>query len=75
MSHILEVYFDTRRAAVPDRISEGLLKTVIQYAPIAVREPENYEARAELMWTSSLAINGICSTGKGCCMELSSDGT
>ena len=66
MSHILEVYFDTRRAAVPDRISEGLLKTVIQYAPIAVREPENYEARAELMWTSSLAINGICSTGKDC---------
>lgn len=66
MSHILEVYFDTRRAAVPDRISEGLLKTVIQYAPIAVREPENYEARAELMWTSSLAINGTCSTGKGC---------
>ena len=66
MSHILEVYFDTRRAAVPDRISEGLLKTVIQYAPIAVREPENYEARAELMWTSSLVINGICSTGKDC---------
>lgn len=66
MSHILEVYFDIRKAAVPDRISEGLLKTVIQYAPIAVREPNNYEARAELMWTSSLAINGICSTGKEC---------
>ena len=66
MSHILEVYFDRKQAAVPDRISEGLLKTVIQYAPIAVKEPDNYEARAELMWTSSLAINGICSTGKEC---------
>ena len=64
LSHILESYFNLPRAAVPDRISEGLIRTIIQYAPIAIREPENYEARAQLMWTSSLAINGLCSTGK-----------
>ncbi len=64
MSHIIEVYFQTPRAWVPERISEGLLKTVIHYAPIAVREPENYEARSELMWASTLGINGITSTGK-----------
>jgi len=64
ISHILEVYFGTEQADVPDRISEGLLKTVIKYAPIAIQEPDNYEARAQLMWASTLAINGINSTGK-----------
>ena len=65
MSHIFEVYFSVKEAFVPDRISEGLLKTVIKYAPIAMEEPDNYEARAQLMWASSLAINGLCDTGKG----------
>ena len=64
MSHILEVYFGTETADIPDRISEGLMKTVIKYAPIALQEPDNYEARAQLMWASTLAINGINSTGK-----------
>ena len=64
MSHIFEAYFGTEQADVPDRISEGLLKTVIKYAPIAMKEPDNYEARAQLMWSSSLAINTINSTGK-----------
>ncbi len=65
MSHILEVYFTRQEAFIPDRIAEGLLKAVIKYTPIALREPDNYEARAQLMWASSLAINGICETGKG----------
>lgn len=65
MSHIFEVYFSNHRAAVAERISEGLLKTVIEYAPIAMQEPENYNARAQLMWASTLAINGLCSAGKG----------
>ena len=43
---------------------EGMLKTVIKYAPVAMREPENYEARANLMWTSSWAINGFITAGK-----------
>jgi len=66
MSHILEVYFGHQEAFIADRISEALLKTVIHYAPIAIREPENYEARAQLMWASTLALNGLTSTGKMC---------
>ena len=43
---------------------EGLLKTCIKYGPIACREPDNYDARANLMWTSSWAINGFITAGK-----------
>lgn len=64
MSHILESYFDQEEAFVPDAISEGLLRSVIKYAPVAIKDPENYEARAQLMWTSSLALNGLVTTGK-----------
>lgn len=64
MSHILESYFDQEEAFVPDAISEGLLRAVIKYAPIAIKDPDNYEARAQLMWTSSLALNGLVTTGK-----------
>lgn len=64
MSHIIEVYFGHEHTEVPDRISEGLLKTVIKNAPIALENPEDYDSRSELMWTSTLAINGINSTGK-----------
>ena len=41
----------------------NLLKTCIEYGEIAFNEPENYEARANLMWASSLAINGLISYG------------
>ena len=47
-----------------DCFMEGMLKTIIKYAPIAMKEPENYEARANLMWTSSWAINGFVNGGK-----------
>ena len=40
------------------------MKTVIKYAPIAIKEPDNYEARANLMWASSWAINGFIDGGK-----------
>ena len=65
MSHSLEQYFSpTKNAFVQNRIAESLLKTCIYYGPIALREPTNYEARAQLMWTSSLALNGLLSYGK-----------
>ena len=64
-SHILEQYFSpTKDAFVQDRLAESLLKTCIQYGPIAVAEPTNYEARAQLMWTSSLALNGLLGYGR-----------
>lgn len=64
MSHIIESYFDREEAFVPDAISEGILRAVIKYAPIALEDPANYEARAQLMWASSLALNGLPTTGK-----------
>ncbi len=65
MSHILEVYFNMEQDLyMLDYVMEGLMKTVIKYTPIALKEPENYEARANLMWTSSWAINGFVDGGK-----------
>ena len=64
-SHILEQYFSpTPDTYVQDRISESLLYTCMKYGPIALREPNNYNARAQLMWTSSLALNGLLTYGK-----------
>ncbi|WP_297629898.1 iron-containing alcohol dehydrogenase [uncultured Clostridium sp.] len=66
MSHIFEVYFSNDKGAfLQDRMCEALLKTCIHYGPIAYNDGENYEARANLMWASSLGINGLLSSGKG----------
>ena len=65
MSHIFEVYFsNTKEAYLQNRMAEALLKTCIKYGTIAMEEPTNYEARANLMWSGSLAINGLLSYGK-----------
>ena len=65
MSHTLENYFSRVDGAyLQDRFAESILQTCIHYGPIALREPDNYEARANLMWASSWAINGFLSMGK-----------
>ncbi|MDR2661229.1 MAG: iron-containing alcohol dehydrogenase, partial [Lactobacillaceae bacterium] len=65
MSHIFEQYFNSTLATdLQDAISEGILKTVIKNTPIALKEPINYDARANLLWASSIALNGLESTGK-----------
>lgn len=65
MSHIMEVYFNMEFGLyMLDCFMEGMMKTIIKYAPIAMQEPDNYEARANLMWTSSWAINGFVNGGK-----------
>ncbi|MBQ5695063.1 MAG: iron-containing alcohol dehydrogenase [Clostridium sp.] len=65
MSHVFESYFkNTKGAFVQDKFSEGLLETCIKYCPIALKDPKNYEARANLMWASSMALNGLCGSGK-----------
>ena len=64
-SHIFEVYFsNTKEAYLQNRMGEALLKTCINYGKKAIDCPENYEARSNLMWTASLAINGLLSYGK-----------
>ncbi len=65
MSHTFENYFtDEKGAYLQARFCEGILKACIKYAPEAIEKPDNYEARANLMWASSMAINGICSYGE-----------
>lgn len=65
LSHIFEVYFNMNADLyMLDTVMEGLMKTVIKYAPVALKEPNNYEARANLMWASSWAINGYINGGK-----------
>ena len=66
MSHIFEQYFQKETGAyISDRFAESLLKACIKYCPMALKEPENYEARANLMWASTQALNGLLSSGKG----------
>ena len=65
MSHTFENYFSMDEGAyVQKRMAEGLLKTMIHYGPIALAHPDDYDARANLMWAASHAINGL--VGDGC---------
>ena len=65
MSHIVEVYFNmSQDLFMLDCFMEGMMRTIIRYTPIAMKDPTNYEARANLMWTSSWAINGFVNGGK-----------
>ena len=64
-SHIIETYFSPEKELyMLDTVMEGLMKTVVNYAPIALNTPNDYEARANLMWASSWAINGFVRGGK-----------
>lgn len=65
LSHIFEEYFNLNKdLEMLDGFMEVLIKTVIKYTPIAIKEPTNYEARANIMWASSWAINGFIVGGK-----------
>lgn len=65
LSHIMETYFSRNEGLyMLDTVMEGLMKTTIKYSKIACDEPENYEARANLMWASSWAINGFARIDK-----------
>jgi alcohol dehydrogenase YqhD (iron-dependent ADH family) len=65
MSHVFEQYFSpVKNTFIQDRLAEAILKTCIHYGPIAIDEPNNYEARANLMWAGSLALNGLLAFGK-----------
>lgn len=65
ISHIFEVYFNLNPDLyMLDTVMEGLIKTVVKFAPIAIKDPTNYEARANLMWASTWALNGFIRGGK-----------
>lgn len=63
LSHIMESYFSNVNSFMHSRICEALMKTVIEFAPKALKNPNDYEARANLMWASSWAINDFLKLG------------
>ena len=65
MSHTFESYFSrTEDAFLADQAAEAILRTCIQCGPQAIAHPDDYAARANLMWCSSWAINGFLKCGK-----------
>lgn len=64
-SHICERYFSAEKEiGVIDRMAEGALKTIVELGPLALKEPENYEYRSELMWISTIAQNNTLGVGR-----------
>ncbi|WP_028974592.1 iron-containing alcohol dehydrogenase [Spirochaeta cellobiosiphila] len=64
MMHTLERYFSPGLSMdITDRIAEGLLKTVIHYGKALIDNPQDYNARAEILWASSLSHNGLTGCG------------
>ncbi len=65
MAHIFERYFSpTQNVEVTDRISEGLLTAIMTDAVKVMADPTDYEARANIMWSGTLAHNGLCGCGR-----------
>lgn len=64
MSHILEQYFSGEDDSTSDYIAEGLLRSLIHAAEIAAVNPTDYEARSNIMWTATWALNTLIAKGK-----------
>lgn len=64
MSHILEQYFSGEDDNTSDYIMEGLLRSLIHSSLIAVKNPTDYEARSNIMWTATWALNTLVAKGK-----------
>ncbi len=70
LSHVMETYFSAPDGDnLSDAISEAIMRSIIDNLPLAIEEPENYEARSNLMWASSMAEIGIIKLGKRCDFE------
>ena len=64
MAHIMERYFtNTQEVEIGDRLCEGTLMAIINEAPKVMKNPEDYGARANLMWAGMIAHNGTCGVG------------
>lgn len=66
LAHVMERYFvPTKNVELTDRLCEATMKTIIAQAPLLMADPENYEARAEIMWSGTIAHSDILDTGRG----------
>ena len=65
MAHLFERYFtNTKDVEVTDRVIEGLLMTMIHEAPKVIKNPDDYQSRANIMWAGMLAHNNCCGVGR-----------
>ena len=65
LAHMFERYFtQVTHTDLTDRLLEAAMKTLLIHAPIAMQQPENYDARAEIMWAGTLAHNNLLGTGR-----------
>ena len=65
MAHLFERYFtNTKDVEVTDRVIEGLLMTMVHEAPKVIADPDDYQARANIMWAGMLAHNNCCGVGR-----------
>lgn len=65
MAHVLERYFtNTNEVEITDNLCEAILKTMIKETPRVIENPENYEARANIIWAGTLAHNNVCGVGR-----------
>ncbi len=70
MSHIMEQYFSGTDDNTSDYLSEGLMKSLIASSRIAVKNPTDYEARSNIMWTATWALNTLIAKGKSTDWEV-----
>ena len=63
-NHICEQYFSGEDDNTSDYISEGLMRSVLHSSRIANKDPQNYEARSNIMWTATWALNTLVAKGK-----------
>ena len=65
LAHVMERYFtNTKDVDFTDRLCEATMKTVVLHAPVVMEDPEDYNARAQIMWASTIAHNNLLSTGR-----------
>ncbi len=65
MAHVMERYFsNTQGVELTNCLCEAVLMSIIKEAPIVMKEPNNYEARANIMWAGTVAHNGFCGVGR-----------
>jgi alcohol dehydrogenase YqhD (iron-dependent ADH family) len=65
MAHIMERYFtNAKNVDLTDRLCEATLRTIINYAPIAIANPQDYTSRAEVMWSGTVAHNNMLDPGR-----------
>lgn len=65
MTHFLELNYFVRaeKYAMLDGVIESILRTVVRFVPVALERPDDYEARANLLWAASWALNSFCGSG------------